>query len=249
MSKKNFIAFNVISIILNLILTIVGFPNILVMSVLLLLVLVPVDLIRYQNHILKFPLNDLSEYLVNLNKDNFSVYNENDQCYYIYVNVNNGIYKTTGSEKELTFDMRGCIVPKTYIRAYFVRNINLYKINKKKLSLNYVLWGLKVDEKFKYKNLKIVFNLINKTKEYWLVKNGKTKSSIIISDIIGSPIVSTLYISRGEYNKYHKITENNYADLKSCYNYERSLFEKILSIIGIIIYYGFIIILTYAMSL
>ena len=39
---------------------------------------------------------------------------------------------------------------------------------------------------FEYQNLKIIFIKGNKRKEYWLIKKGKTKATVIIADIIGN---------------------------------------------------------------
>ena len=216
MKKIYFIVFNVILILLMIIFIIFVPYGFIYDLGLFLPTLTIVDLVKYQNHIQKYPLNDLKEYQFNVLQDNFALYNENDKCYFIEVNYSDGIYKTNGCAKQMIFDMKKCIFPKNYLRAYFVRNIHFLIIKNRKLSLRYLSRSLKVMDDFKYKNLMIVFIKENKRKEYWIVKNGKTKINVIIADIIGnifSNIIILNIFSHG-YDKYKDISEKYYANNK-----------------------------------
>ena len=49
-------------------------------------ILIIVNCVKYQNHIQRYPLNDLHDYQFNVLQDDFALYNENDKCYFIEVN-------------------------------------------------------------------------------------------------------------------------------------------------------------------
>ncbi len=74
-------------------------------------------------------------------------------------------------------------------------------------------------ENFKYQNLKVIFINGNKKKEYWIVKNGKTKINIVIADIIGNVFSNMIIMNKysHNYDKYRKISEKYYADNKKYY--------------------------------
>lgn len=219
MKKVCFILFNFILILL-IIIFIVFIPYGFIYDLgLFLPILTIVNCVKYQNHIQKYPLNDLNEYQFNVLQDDFALYNENDNYYFINVNYSDGIYKTSGCEKKLIFDMKKCIFPKNYLRAYFVRNIHFLIVKQRKFSLRYLSRSLVVMDDFKYQNLKIIFIKENKRKEYWIVKNGKTKINIIIADIIGNVFSNMIIMNKysHSYDKYKKLSEKYYANNKKYY--------------------------------
>lgn len=172
MKKVCFIFFNVILILL-MIIFIIFIPYGFVCNLgLFLPILTIVDCIKYQHHIQKYPLKDLNEYWFNVLRDNFALYNEGDKYYFIKINYSNGIYKTVGCEKEMIFDMRNCIFPKNYLRAYFIRNFHFLIVNQRKLAIRDLSRSLKVMKNFKYQNLKIIFI---KGKNIGLLKKVKQK--------------------------------------------------------------------------
>ena len=172
--------------------------------------------IEYLNHIQKYPLNDLNEYKFNVYQNEFATFDENTQCYYIQIKYNKGIYETYGCDKKMIFDMRYCVFPKNYVRAYFVRNIHFIIIRTKRLSVRYLSKSLRVSKKFKYQNLKIVFTKKNKRKEYWIVKKGKTKLNVIVADICGNIYARQVLMNRHThcYDKYIPVSEKHYANNK-----------------------------------
>lgn len=154
MKKVSFIAINIVLITLSILSIIYDYSA---FAILTLPALFLAYIFKYLNHIQKYPLNELREYRFRVLQDEFALYNEKDNCYYINVYNCNGIYKATDCKKQMIFDMGKCIFPKSYLRAYFVRNIHFLILRKRKLSLRYLSKRLKVWDKFKYKNLKIVF--------------------------------------------------------------------------------------------
>ncbi len=175
-----------------------------------------VDLIKYQHHVQRYPLNDLKEYQFDIKHDNFAVYDEKSNCYYIKIFKSNYIYKTIECEKQLTFNMKNCLFSKNFIRAYFIRNIHFIIIKKKKLPIRKISESLKVSDDFKYKNLKIIFLDDKKEKEYWLVKDGKTKINLIVADIMGNPLPMgmLMYRHKTSSDDYKILTEKYYANCK-----------------------------------
>lgn len=69
---------------------------------------------------------------------------------------------------------------------------------------------------FKYKNLKIIFLADKKEKEYWLVKDGKTKINLIVADIMGNPLPMgmLMYRHKTSSDDYKILTEKYYANCK-----------------------------------
>ncbi len=219
MKKVCFIIFNFILIIL-MIFFIIFIPYGYIYDLgLFLPILTVVNCIKYQSHIQRYPLNDLSEYQFNVLHDDFAFYNEVDKYYFIEINYSNGIYRTNECKKKMIFDMKKCIFPQNYLRAYFVRNIHFLVIKQRKLSLRHLSKSLKVIDNFKYQNLKIIFVKETKRKEYWIVKNGKTKVNIIIADIIGNVFSNMIIMNKYSHNfdKYKKLSEKYYANNKKYY--------------------------------
>ncbi|MCI6715904.1 MAG: hypothetical protein SOZ32_00185 [Bacilli bacterium] len=219
MKKVCFIIFNFILILL-MIIFIIFIPYGFIYDLgFFLPILTIVNCIKYQNHIQRYPLNDLKEYQLNVLQDDFALYNENNKYYFIEISYSEGIYRTNGCAKKMIFDMKKCIFPKNYLRAYFVRNIHFLIIKHRKLSLRHLSRSLKVMENFKYQNLKIIFIKENKRKEYWIVKNGKTKINIIIADIIGNVFSNMIIMNKysHSYDGYKKLSEKYYANNKKYY--------------------------------
>ncbi len=131
MKKVCFIIFNIILTHL-MIIFIIFVPHGFVYDLgLFLPILTIVDCVTYQNHIQKYPLNDFKEYQFNILQDNFANFDEKEEFYYINIYHSDGMYKTISGEKQMIFNMKGCIFPKNYLRAYFVRNIHFLIIKKK----------------------------------------------------------------------------------------------------------------------
>lgn len=114
-----------------------------------------------------YPLNDLDgRAYENLSKKHLTgrkvilnIYEEKD-----------GIWRI---DDQFYFDMRGYAFPKIYICSYFIRNIHYPIINKKKLRLSALFRSQHSD---RVEELKIVFHFKCRTKECYVVQNGKTKT-------------------------------------------------------------------------
>ncbi|MBO4623189.1 MAG: hypothetical protein J5691_04800 [Bacilli bacterium] len=175
-----------------------------------------VDIIAYQNHIRKYPLNSIREYSFDVKKDNFADYNAADNTYVVCIQNDMRVYNVISGEKSMTFNMKGCFFPISFLRAFFVRNIHFEIINRMKMPIRRISSSLRVHRNFKYQNLKIVIMSKKKKKEYWIVKNGRTVVNIIIADIIGNPFQELIFTNtiHHKYNEYIRVSENYYSKFK-----------------------------------
>lgn len=92
MKKVSFIAINIVLITLSILSIIYDYS---IFAILTLPALFLAYIFKYLNHIQKYPLNELREYRFRVLQDEFALYNEKDNCYYINVYNCNGIYKAT----------------------------------------------------------------------------------------------------------------------------------------------------------
>ena len=74
---------------------------------------------------------------------------------------------------------------------------------------------MRVSQNFKYQNLTITFKDDKNDKKYWLVKSGKTRVNILISEVIGTPFIWLgLNIRAGNLGKYIRVDERVYVEDK-----------------------------------
>ena len=169
------------------------------------------DIYAFISHTRQYPLNDYKEYEF---KSFIDLVDEiGDGQYAIVIEQKGNTYFTISGTKQLKFEMKGCLFPKNYIRAYFIRNIHFKFFNKQKRSIIWLGSSFKVPNKFKFLNLMIKFN-DKKEKKFWLVKKSKTKVNLLISEIIGIPFWYYGIGPRGRLGHHIKVTEMNYVYFK-----------------------------------
>lgn len=171
-----------------------------------------IDAFSFSNHIRKFPLNDFNEYKFSIHKD--IIAEKIDNNYVIVVVKKDGLYIVKSAINELKFNLKGCLFPINYVKAYFIRNIHFPIYNKNKYSILKLSSSLKVTRQFKYQNLKIKFIINGKIKEYWLIKNSKTKLNFIMREIIASPFYYLGLGNRGQLSDHINVNEKYYANRK-----------------------------------
>lgn len=170
----------------------------------------------YHVHAERYPLNDYAEYRFNPLKDDLI---EIDKNFIIVIERKSNIYEVKLKEKNLIFDMKGCLFPLTIINAYLGRQFIAKCINKYKLISETMGKNINVLKLFKnYMNVQIIFNDKNKTKKYFLIKNGKTKMNSFMKSINGYGYI-TLYFRYCQIDKcYRKISEQDFVKRKMYYN-------------------------------
>lgn len=169
------------------------------------------DIYAFISHTRQYPLNDFKEYEF---KSFIDLVDEiGDGQYAIVIEQKGNTYFTISGTKQLKFEMKGCLFPRNYIRAYFIRNIHFKFFNKQKRSIIRLGSSFKVPNKFKFLNLMIKFN-DKKEKKFWLVKKSKTKVNLLISEIIGIPFWYYGIGPRGRLGHHIKVTEMNYVNFK-----------------------------------
>lgn len=136
-----------------------------------------------------YPLNDYCEY--EWNPLNSTIVSQDQKRFVIDFYVNESLWETKHEKENIRFDMKGFVFPKTYICAYFIRNLNYIIMNKKhmffkKLPLSNCL--LPFD---KYENLFLRFHIKNKVILKKVVKNYKTISPFLSLRYIINSIVLT----------------------------------------------------------
>ena len=171
-----------------------------------------IDIFSFSSHIKKYPLNNLNEYKFNIFQDKIA--DVVNGIYTISIEKKGNVYFVKSGDKSLKFNMKGCICPINYIRAYFIRNIHFPIYNKKKCSVLRLASSFKVSHKFKYQNLKIRFFINNKVKTYWLIKKSKTKLNFLMKEIIGLPFVHLGLSKRGHLSEHFNMNEKNYSIMK-----------------------------------
>lgn len=136
-----------------------------------------------------FPANNFDDYKMKLSakEDRFLQYGvKEENTLTIFIEENNGIWKTKFADKTLIFDLKHYFFPKEYIKSYFIRQLQFLEINKRKLPPTAFLQNLKLSIIPKYSNVKIEFIQEHKNKTRYIVKNGKTRHNFINRIINGS---------------------------------------------------------------
>lgn len=207
-----FITFNIIFILLfSIFLIFVKYPYNYAGCILIVGILLLFDMKSFHTHVERYPLNNYEEYKFNPKKD---LINKIDGDYVITIEQKSNIYFANLKDRTLVFDMKGCILPLTVIKAYLGRQFIREYINKNKLISDSMNKNLKINSLFKeYNNLKILF----KNKEKYLIKNGKTKLNIIMKEINGYGYI-TWRVAPRRINKYFvKINEQEFVERKEYY--------------------------------
>lgn len=167
-------------------------------------------------HTQRYPLNDYLDYKFNPLKDELIERNNN---FIIEIERKANIYEVRLKEKELIFDMKGCIFPLTIINAYLGRQFIIKYINKYKLISDTMGKNVNISKLFKkYMNVQIIFKNKDKIKKYFLIKKGKTKMNYLMKSINGHGYI-TWYITYHKINKYFvRINEQEFVERKIYYN-------------------------------
>lgn len=174
------------------------------------------NIIAFHVHTQRYPLNDYLDYKFNPLKDELIERNNN---FIIEIERKANIYEVRLKEKELIFDMKGCIFPLTIINAYLGRQFIIKYINKYKLISDTMRKNVNISKLFKkYMNVQIIFKNKDKIKKYFLIKKGKTKMNYLMKSINGHGYV-TWYITYHKINKYFvRINEQEFVERKIYYN-------------------------------
>lgn len=167
-------------------------------------------------HVERYPLNKYSEYKFNPLVD---VLNGKDKDFIIEIERKSNIFEVRLKEKNLIFDMKGCIFPITIIKAYLGRQFIIECINKYKLVSDTMGKNINVSKLFiNYMNIQIVYKNKNKIKKCFLIKAGKTKMNCLMKSINGYGYI-TWYVTYHKMDKYFvKITEQEFVERKNYYN-------------------------------
>ena len=167
-------------------------------------------------HTQRYPLNDYLDYKFNPLKDELIERNNN---FIIEIERKANIYEVRLKEKELIFDMKGCIFPLTIINAYLGRQFIIKYINKYKLISDTMGKNVNISKLFKkYMNVQIIFKNKNKIKKYFLIKKGKTRMNYLMKSINGHGYI-TWYITYHKIYKYFvRINEQEFVERKMYYN-------------------------------
>ena len=171
-------------------------------------------IIMWRFYISQFPLNDYNEYKISL-KELMSTDT-------IIINNVHNIYYCSAGNIYLTFNMKYCICPIMYIRAYFIRqflfkHFEKNKIPPDKLDKNYRVLDSNYNLKLKYRN-----------KMFFLIKKGITKQNYIIKITNVLIFTDIIRFPRIRYYKkeYYKISEIDYANSKSNVSFKEHLNKK-----------------------
>ena len=173
--------------------------------------LILLNIYAFISHTKKYPLNDYKEYEFKSFID--LVDDIGDGQYAIVIEKKGNTYFTISGTKQLKFEMKGCLFPENYIRAYFIRNIHFNLFNKQKRAIIRIGSSFKVSDKFKFSNLVIKFN-DKKERTFWLVKKSKTKVYPLFTEIIGIPFWYYGIGPRGRLGQHIRVTEMDYVNFK-----------------------------------
>lgn len=137
----------------------------------------------------RYPRNNKQEFLCDFKKAHFECHETG--CYIFELEMaDKNVWIMHCGEVFMRFDMRGYMFPKAYICTFFILNIHYITLNALHLKFFRLFYSLKLDEKNKYKNVKLIFKYNGKRKTYQIVKNGKSKVTILRHMILASPYQS-----------------------------------------------------------
>ncbi|MDG0889312.1 hypothetical protein [Paracholeplasma manati] len=165
-------------------------------------------------HVERYPLNNYSEYKIDLKKDGIL---SDSTGHYIKVSIKGHIYEVQLLNKVLIFNMKGCFFPFTVIKAYLIRQFTIGYINKHKLVSDYMGKNIDITNLYdNYKCVKVVFNKRNKTCESYIIKDGKTKMNTLMRAINGHGFAPWHSGNAHGSSRYHfKISEQIFVKQKS----------------------------------
>lgn len=211
-----FFVFNLILISLMPILAIcISFPYVIFCWIFIVCVDLLFNIKAFHIHTERYPLNNYSDYKFDPFKD---LLQESENDFIIEIEKENNFYKAKLKEKTLTFDMKGCLFSLTIIKAYFVRQYMMKYINRFKLVQDTMGKNINIYKVFKRcKNIILIYKDKNKIKNYYLVKNYKTKMNTLMKSINGYGNV-TWYITYHKMEKYYTyMSEKQYVSIKREY--------------------------------
>lgn len=138
----------------------------------------------------RYPRNDTKEYFCNFKTAKFI--SDEMGCYRFVLEKaeEKGVWIMRNGEVFLRFDMRGYMFPKAYICTFFIRNIHYITLNALHLRFFRLFFPIKLDDKNKYKDVKLIFRYGKKETTCCIVKNGKSKISFLRYAILSSPYQS-----------------------------------------------------------
>ena len=166
----------------------INYPYGYILFILPLSIVILIDTLAFSYHVRKYPLNKREEYAFKVRKADIADFENN--IFVIKFKKEKNLYISTSGSKTLKFDMTNCILPKTVIRAYFIKKFNLIMYNRLKKPISKLGSSAKMPKCFKYPNLVIEFRYDNKIKKYYLIKDFKTKPNQLISEIIAAPFAT-----------------------------------------------------------
>lgn len=161
-----------------------------------------------------FPNNSSEDFIFEINKNNVGTI-ENNQ---LIINMvkEGAFYITSNSEKKLKFDLSGFLFKKSFLRSFFARNYNYLQINKNRLKLKYINRNLYLEYLKKYQDVILKID----GKNYYIVKNNKTKFTVLSRLITFSPFCCII-IGKGnraeakDLRNYSTINEKRYQNYRS----------------------------------
>lgn len=167
--------------------------------------------IMWRFYILQFPLNDYNEYKISI-KELMSTDT-------IIINNVHNIYYCSVGNVYLTFNMKYCICPIMYIRAYFIRqflfkHFEKNKIPPDKLDKNYRVLDSNYNLKLKYRN-----------KMFFLIKKGITKQNYLIkiTNVLNFTRIIRIPRTLSYKKEYYKISEMDFVKSKSNVSFKKHL--------------------------
>jgi len=161
-------------------------------------------------HIQRYPLNCYNEYKFNVLKDKLLIKNsklvlelrkENNSQYIVYI-----------QDKQLKFDMKGCLFPITIIRCFLIRQYLMFHINKNNLISDYMAKNVNLMSSFpNHKDILLEYHNGNKIKNYDIIKLFVTKQCLIDKVINGNGFITW---GRCKKRYFVKVSEDMFIDMK-----------------------------------
>lgn len=160
-----------------------------------------------------FPLNEIKDYEIDFRLENIGEIN--DGKFVIKIEqIEKGVFQTVNGKNRLTFNLKGYLFAKSYLRSYFVRNFNYKQVNMQRLKIKRIMDNLKLSYLKHYSQVELVID----NKIYIIVKKNKTTHTALSAIITYSPFCLILippYIFRNRrLEKIEKFSEKHYNDYK-----------------------------------
>lgn len=157
---------------------------------------------------------------INLNKniieiDSF-IQSDDKQVGFIKFLSNNGLYSCVNNNSCISFDLKGFLLKKSFIRAFVIRQIR-YKTISNKLKIS-KLFSLKLKCRYKYEKLFLIID----NHKYLIQSNGISKNTFISSEISKSKYAA-MYSSMRTFYDSNVIQEVNEKIYLEYYKFYKSL--------------------------